>query len=73
MAMLHIKRITDAATRQQIGQKSIFLEHGHVAYLIKMESRMQQHGCNYFAPSPPHNASKFSPYTHPKPVGSIKR
>ena len=32
----------------------IFLEHGQVAYRIKGNHKMQQHGRKYFAPTPPH-------------------
>ena len=36
-----------------IGQNSAFSEHGHVAYPIKWNHEMQQHGSNYFACRPP--------------------
>ena len=35
-----------------IGQNSAFSEHGHVAYPIKWNQEMQQHGSNYFACRP---------------------
>ena len=37
-----------------ISQNSTFSEHGHVAYHIKGNHQMQQHGSKYFAhrPSP---------------------
>ena len=37
------------------GKNSTFSKHGHVAYKIKRDSRMQLqlHGCNYFARRPP--------------------
>ena len=38
---------------RSIGQKSTFSEHGHVAYQIKWNHEMQQHGSNYFARRPP--------------------
>ena len=45
---------------ESIGQKSTFSEHGHVAYQIKWNHEMQQHGSKYFArkphlPPPPHD------------------
>ena len=36
-----------------IGQNSTFSEHGHVAYQIKWNHEMQQHGSKYFARRPP--------------------
>ena len=36
-----------------IGQNSAFSEHGHVAYPIKWNHEMQQHGSNYFTCGPP--------------------
>ena len=36
-----------------IGQNSTCSEHGPVAYQIKEESQMQQHGRKYFASRPP--------------------
>ena len=36
-----------------IGQNSIFSEHGHVAYQVKWNPEMQQHGSKYFARRPP--------------------
>ena len=41
------------------GQNSTFSEHGHVAYQIKGNGAACKH--------------IFSPYTHPQPVGWIKR
>ena len=35
-----------------IGQKLTFSEHGHVAYQIKGNNEMQQHGSKYFAGRP---------------------
>ena len=35
-----------------IGQNSTFTEHGHVAYQIKWNHEMQQHGSKYFACRP---------------------
>ena len=37
-----------------IGQNSTFSEHGYVAYQIKWNNEMQQHGSKYFAYRPPH-------------------
>ena len=36
-----------------IDQNSTFSEHGHVAYIIKWNHEMQQHGSKYFARRPP--------------------
>ena len=53
--ILHIKfkYITNAAKPTQplgsIGQNSTCSEHGPVAYQIKEESQIQQHGRKYFA------------------------
>ena len=43
-----------------IGQKSTISEHGHVAYQIEWNHKMQQHSSKYFAhrPPPPHAADK---------------
>ena len=38
---------------RSIGQNSIFLEHGHVAYQNKGNHEMQQHGSKSFARRPP--------------------
>ena len=32
-----------------VGQNLTFLEHGHVAYQLKGNQEMQQHGSKYFA------------------------
>ena len=45
-----------------IGQDSAFSEHGHVAYPIKWNHEMQQHGSNYFACRPP-------PMSLTRPIG----
>ena len=37
-----------------IGQNSTFSEHGHVAYQIKWNHEMQQHGSNIFVRRSPH-------------------
>ena len=36
-----------------IGQKSTFSEHGNVAYQIKWNHEMQQHGSKYLSADPP--------------------
>ena len=62
-----------------IGHKSTFLEHGHVAYQIKENHEMQQHGSKYFAslpldPGDGVNGSKFvsSEHVHVKLNGITK-
>ena len=52
-----------------IGQNSAFSEHGHVAYQIKWNHEMQQHGSKYFARRPPppthvSTQSTFSEHCH---------
>ena len=44
-----------------IGQNSTFSEHGHVAYQIKWNHEMQQHGSKYFFRRSPHKHT----YTRP--------
>ena len=52
-----------------IGRNSTFSEHGHVAYQVKWNHEMQQHGSNYFAwphaPDPANRSkSTFSEHCH---------
>ena len=46
---------------ESIGQNSVFSEHGQVAYQIKGNHEMQQHGSKYFARRPPPPPSAHDP------------